>query len=518
MNPHAAPTPTASASILTATPEQLVVMLYDGACASCPGRGRDARGHSAGRRAAPPRRGDHRRAARHARHGARGEIAERLQGIYVFCSAPHRGAPRAGRATRSTRSRAARRAARGLGRRSPPAAHEPPGREPSRSPSASARWPPTGRWTSSPPRRLERACAPRSSARAAGARLPLEAPAARAARCPRSSARTRRACARPARHAAVAPSSAALRRAPRRAGLRAHGSNVHTLTAVRLKAARPIRRYVSALKDEAKRRSKDGPPPTSFRRSRPVDLFDTTQLALERAMRGASQRQRRSRPTSRTPTRPATSATTWTSTARCGRPWQRRRRARRVEPSRPSDRHRPRHARRRQRRRHRPESAELAANGARVPGARRRSPRRASTSSSPRWACADGPLRRNRHLRAAASPPSACGWTSRPRTSPTPRPRAAPTARPYRRKEVVLQEARRFGASARRAIGATPAARPHGGVQVAGIVAGPDAPTARLRPGPPGRRRPGLRAMPERQPGHRDGRPDRRARAPTRRT
>ena len=90
------------------------------------------------------------------------------------------------------------------------------------------------------------------------------------------------------------------------------------------------------------------------------------------------------------------------------------------------------------------------------------------------------------------------------------------TASPYRRKEVVLQEVAGAAASAPQLDGAMGA----GGASPAGGVAGrrhrratrrPR--QARLRPGPPGRRRAGLRHDAERQPGHRDGRPDHAARA-----
>ena len=68
-----------------------------------------------------------------------------------------------------------------------------------------------------------------------------------------------------------------------------------------------------------------------------------------------------------------------------------------------------------------------------------RSPRRASRSCARRWVSADEHVRRHGDLRERRSPRSACGWTSRPRTSPTPQTTKGADGQPYRRKEVVLQ-------------------------------------------------------------------------------
>ena len=90
--------------------------------------------------------------------------------------------------------------------------------------------------------------------------------------------------------------------------------------------------------------------------------------------------------------------------------------------------------------------------------------------------CADGPLRRARHLRAAASRPSACAWTSPPRTSPTRRPRAAPTAaRTAARRSCSpsRRAARRLRRAARQPARAAWAGPGGGGVEVAGIAEDP---------------------------------------------
>ena len=58
---------------------------------------------------------------------------------------------------------------------------------------------------------------------------------------------------------------------------------------------------------------------------------------------------------------------------------------------------------------------------------------------------ADEPLRRDRDRRPAASPPSACAWTSRPRTWPTPTPRRARTASPTSARRSCSSRSARSG-------------------------------------------------------------------------
>ena len=112
-------------------------------------------------------------------------------------------------------------------------------------------------------------------------------------------------------------------------------------------------------------------------------------------------------------------------------------------------------------------------------------------------------------LRAPASPPSACGWTSRPRTSPTPRPRAAPTAGPTAARRSCSQEARRR--RLRRAARLRDGRRrrgSRGGVQVAGIVEDPTPLKRVYDPGHPDADAQGYVSMPNVDTVDRDGRPD----------
>ena len=243
-------------------------------------------------------------------------------------------------------------------------------------------------------------------------------------------------------------------------------------------------------------------------------LFDTTQLALERTISGASQRHEALAANSPTPRRPATSASTSTSTARWPPRWVPRTPRDAVESHRFST-QADRVGRRRAGRR-RPididaESAKLAANALEQQAAVS-SPRRATRSCAPPWVLPDEHVRRPGDLRHGAH--RAAPADERHGREPRQRADHASGAdgQPYRRKEVVLQsvpeggfgsqlsrrDGRRLGRRARRRPG-------RGGLR------GPDERQARLRPQPSRRQRPGLRAHAERRHRHRDGRPDRRA-------
>ena len=217
-------------SILTAPPGRLVVMLYDG-CPALPLPGRRtrcarmivARLGRALRRA----RGDHRRAARDARHERGGEIAASLEGIYVFCTRHLIEARFEQDADKIEKvSRAPRRAARGLGsdRRRRPDDRLAAARRARRArarPGARRRWDARGRAQrrsapATPPR-----CRSAAAAVAARARAPRRA-WKRPARCEALQAaphghraRARLAAPRPRRRCAATP---APRRPPRAAG------------------------------------------------------------------------------------------------------------------------------------------------------------------------------------------------------------------------------------------------------------------------------------------------------------
>ena len=90
MNPQLAYSPSAyrQSAVLTASPEQLVVMLYDGARRFLgQADGGDARRRRRDvSREAPPRRGDHLRTCATRSTSTRARSPARLQAIYLFCN------------------------------------------------------------------------------------------------------------------------------------------------------------------------------------------------------------------------------------------------------------------------------------------------------------------------------------------------------------------------------------------------------------------------------------------------
>ena len=226
-----------------------------------------------------------------------------------------------------------------------------------------------------------------------------------------------------------------------------------------------------------------------------MGLFDVTSSALEVALRGTEQRQtvlsnnlanvntpglqalRRLVPGRRSRTRSQSSDGDTSPSTR---------------PRSDDDRHVDLDARRRQQRRRRPRVGEPRQEPAPVrqrDGDRHQAPAHHGQPRSP--GLTDGPLRRARRLRLAASRPSGCGWTRSRTTSRTRTPRARPDGGP------VSSARRSSSASAARSGGGTggasfatfggfQAAASGGGVQVVGIVDRQDARQEGLRPGQSG--------------------------------
>ena len=319
-------------SILTAPPGRLVVMLYDGACASC---SRPPHAMREGDRATAheppaPRRGDHRRAARaRSTMSAAARSPSRLAGhLRLLPAPPDRGAHRADAGKIDKVSRAARPSCARPGPRSPArlmtawadllalAERE---RAPRAAPAAG---------TSSPALGAERAAlAPRARPAAARgapalerlAALQAELIAARSPPARDAAPRARRRCDR---------GRGAVRgyaRAPRSAGRAPAGVDASGLTRPRLKSGR--RRA-----DQRESRPTDGAQREVHGRTAPSSLQGDPSRAVRhhparpraRHRRRLAAPDRRWPPTSPTPTRPATSAWTSTSTARSPRRWARR--------------------------------------------------------------------------------------------------------------------------------------------------------------------------------------------------
>ena len=244
--------------------------------------------------------------------------------------------------------------------------------------------------------------------------------------------------------------------------------------------------------DGSAQQSRDGRQRTHpWNSSTPPSSASSAPSPARRPPEGA-RRQRRQRQHARLP-----AARTSTSTPRCSaalrdRTTSPRRRLRRRPTSSAPD------ARRRQRHRHR----------------RRVRRARARTASSTRRSLQVAKVAHRHHRvrdgrplmglfdasasRAAPSPPSACGWTSRPRTSPTRRPRAAPTASPTGARRSSSGAGTVAAASRRRSPPrrARRSGGPDGGVRVASIIEDQRSGPPRLRPEPSGRDHEGYVALP----------------------
>ena len=304
-NLAASPQAYRESAILTAPPERLVVMLYDGARrflhqAAVAMRERRRADRA---RAPAPRRGDRRAPARDARHEpGRGRRA--AEAIYVFCLAPaRRGAHAARTRSRSSRSASCSASCATRGRRSPSRARPP--RRPPGWPGVTEDAAPVRAAGRSWPSASSRSCAAfepseldelldvlaeRARARRDAARAPAGARTARARARRRAAAAhergARRAC---AASSARCSASSSARAAPRTG----YADGASRAAASPFAAERPPkdRRPVAACVTAPARlqSSQDRPP-------RPItgpamSLFDSTQLALEAAMRGASLRQ-----------------------------------------------------------------------------------------------------------------------------------------------------------------------------------------------------------------------------------
>ena len=390
-------------------------------------------------------------------HERGGEIASRLAGhLRLLPPPPDRGPAEQDPSKIEEVSELLGRAARGLGgdrRREPDG---PLGRAGRARRARARRWSADGRWdelAGGLGQRAERVAAlghasgrarpaPRAPRRAAGARShagrrPAAAPFTLAeARHAWTAARPRCAATRLTRRAAPIAGCAAVRRPRSR-----RATDVNRVQT--LKVDRRQGRYGECAPRTGRVRSTDGPPPLPSRRSVPV-LIDTTQLALERTISGAAQRhealaanianantpgyqrvdvdfhgalaaalgssddQARAVETHGFTTQADASVGATQADGNYGR--------------------------------HRLRVGQARRQRARAAGRRVRSPRPASRSCESAMGVALMSMFGGMEISASALTASACGWTSRRRTSPTRRPPSGADGQPYRRKEVVLQE------------------------------------------------------------------------------